>query len=325
MRRREFLGVLSTAASTWPLLAHAQQPMPSLGLLTSTNLQEWAVSAIGKGLDETGYAEGRNLTVLRRSAEAQFDRLPALAAELVGRKVSVILATGSPVPARAAKAATANIPIVFAYGGDPVADGLVASFNRPGGNVTGATFIGTVLTAKRLELLRDIAPRIVDVALLVNPMGTLAEGQIKDTNAAAPMLGLHIHVINGSSESEIDEAFATMARLKVDAVLVGTDPAFGPARQNQLADLASRYRIPAMYGSGGYVDAGGLMSYGANLADTWRQAGIYVGRILKGEKPSDLPVIQPTKFEMSINLKAAKALGLEVPPKLLFTADKVIE
>ena len=323
MRRREFIALVGGAAAC-PFATNAQQPMPTIGLLTPSNLPEWAVSGIRKGLDEAGYTEGRNLTVLYRSAEGQFDRLPALAGELVNRQVSVILATGSPVPARAAKAATTNIPIVFAYGGDPVGDGLVASFNRPGGNVTGATFIGAALTAKRLELLRDIAPRIVDVALLVNPKSTLAENQIKDANAAAPLLGLRIHVINGTSDSEIDEAFATMDRLKVDALLVSTDPAFGFI-QKQLSDLASRYRIPTMYNSRGYVEAGGLISYGANLADTWRQASLYVGRILKGEKPSDLPVVQPTKFETIISIKMAKALGLEVPQKLLFTADEVIE
>jgi len=325
MNRRDFLGVLSGAVAGWPVAVCAQQPMPTIGLLTATALQGWTASAIRRGLDETGYAEGRNVTVLSRSADGQFDRLPALASELVSRQVSVILATGSPVPARAAKAVTTTIPIVFAYGGDPVSDGLVASLNRPGGNVTGATFIGTALTAKRLELLRDIAPRIVDVALLVNPKGTIAEGQIKDTHAAAPLLGLRIHIINGSSESEIDEAFATMSRLKVDALLVSTDPAFGFARQKQLTDLALRYRIPAIYGTRPYADGGGLISYGANPADTWRQAGVYVGRILKGEKPSDLPIIQPVKFETIINLKTAKALGIEVPPKLLFTADEVIE
>jgi putative tryptophan/tyrosine transport system substrate-binding protein len=325
MRRREFITLICSAMA-WPNAVRAQQSMPSIGLLTSTNLHSWNINAIRKGLDEAGYVEGRNLTILRRSAEGQLDRLPALAADLVRRQVSVILATGSPVPARTAKAATTKIPVVFAYGGDPVGDGLVASFNRPGGNVTGATFIGTALTAKRLELLREVAPRIIDVALLVNPKGTLAEDQIKDANAAAPLLGLRLHVVNASSESEIDGAFVTMDRLKVSALLVGIDPAFGVHRQKQLADLASRYRIPTMYGSArGYVDSGGLMSYGANIADTWRQASVYVGRILKGEQPSDLPIIQPTKFELIINLKAAKALGLEIPPKFLFTADEVIE
>ncbi len=323
MRRREFI-MLAGGAAAWPMAARAQQQMPTIGLLTPSNLPEWAVGGIRKGLGETGYTEGRNLAVLHRSAEGQFDRLPGLAGELVSRQVSVILATGSPVPARTAKAATTNIPIVFAYGGDPVRDGLVASFNRPGGNVTGATFIGTALTAKRLELLRDIASHIVNVALLVNPKSTLAENQIKDANAAAPLLGLRIHVVDASSDGEIDEAFATMARLKVDALLVSTDPAFGFI-QKQLSDLAFRYRIPAMYNSRGYVEAGGLISYGPDLADTWRQASVYVGRILKGEKPSDLPIVQPTKFETIISIKVAKALGLEVPQKLLFTADEVIE
>jgi putative ABC transport system substrate-binding protein len=229
------------------------------------------------------------------------------------------------VPARVAKAATSTIPIVFAYGGDPVADGLVASLNRPGGNVTGATFIGTALTAKRLEFLRDIAPRVADVALLVNPKSTIAESQIKDALEATRVLGQRLHVVNASSESEIDDAFATMERLNADALLVSTDPLFGFLHAKQIVDLAARYKIPAVYPSRGDVDAGGLMSYGANLPDTWRQAGVYVGRILKGAKPSDLPVIQPAKFELIINLKTAKALGLEVPSKLFFLADEIIE
>jgi putative ABC transport system substrate-binding protein len=277
------------------------------------------------GLAAGGYVEGRNLTIIHRSAENQFDRLPALAAELVKSQVSIIFATGSPVPARAAKATTSTIPIVFAYGGDPVGDGLVESFNRPGGNVTGATFIGTALTPKRMELLREILPHVSDVGLLVNPKGTLAEGQIKEAKAAAQALGLALHVVNAISESEFDEAFAEMSRLKVGAFFPSTDPLFGLSGRGLHITMAYRYGIPAI--CNGRVDAvaGGLVSYGPDLADTWRQAGVYVSRILNGEKPSELPVVQPTKFELVINLKTAKRFGIEIPPTLLNRADEVIE
>jgi putative tryptophan/tyrosine transport system substrate-binding protein len=325
MRRRDFIAALG-GATVWPLAARAQQaPAATIGLLTALNLAEWATKAIQKGLDETGYVEGRNLTIISRSAEGQFDRLPALAADLVKSQVAVILATGSPVPARTAKAATTTIPIVFAYGGDPVADGLVASFNRPGANVTGATFSGAALMAKRMELLREIVPQASDVALLVNPKGTLAEAQIRDATAAAQTLGQRLHVLNVSTESEIDDAFAEMSRLKVGAFIVSTDPFFGFLGRDRLVTLAARYKIPSMFNARVDTDVGGLISYGANLADTWRQAAVYVGRILKGEKPSDLPVMQPTKFEMVINLKVAKALGLDISPTLLSRADEVIE
>ena len=316
MKRRKFVGLVS-GAMVGASAVQAQQPAPVIGLLASTTIGDWAIEATRKGLGEAGYVEGRNLTVLYRSAEGQFDRLPALAADLVSRQVTVIFATGSPVPARAAKAATTTIPIVFAYGGDPVADGLVASFNRPGGNVTGATFLGSALTGKRLELMHEIVPQAVDVALLVNPGGTLAESQVKDATAATQALGQHLHVINGGSESEIDEAFATMSQLRIGALVISTDPTFGFLRRDQLVALASRYRIPTMYNSRPAADAGGLISYGTNLADTWRDAGLYIGRILKGEKPSALPVVLSSKFETIINLKTARALGLEIPPRLL--------
>ncbi len=322
MKRREFIAGISASAA-WPAVARAQQP--TLGLLSSSELADWAIKGFRAGLAEGGYAEGRNLTVIYRSAENQFDRLPALAAELVKSQVSVIFATGSPVPARAAKAATSTMPIVFAYGGDPVGDGLVESFNRPGGNVTGATFIGTALTSKRMELLREILPQVSDVALLVNPKGTLANIQIKEAKAAAQDLGLALHVINSISESEFDEAFATMSRLKVGAFLVSTDPLFGFDGRGLYVTMALRYGIPAICVGRADVFAGGLFSYGANMPDTWRQAGVYVGRILKGEKPSELPVVQPAKFELVINLKTAKQLGIDVPPTLLIRADEVIE
>ncbi len=324
MRRREFVGLVGSAA-VWPALAQAEPPIPAIGVLTATKMDDWVTRALTKGLGEAGYAEGRNLTIVRRSAEGRLDRLAALAADLVGSKVSVIVATGGPVPTRAAEAATRTIPIVFAYGGDPVADGLVASFNHPGGNVTGATFIGSAFSAKRLELLKQIAPGVADVALLVNPKGTLAGSQVRDATVAARTLGQRLHVIDGANESEIDEAFTTMSRLKVGGLLVGTDPTYAFLRRDQLVGLASRHRIPAIYDSRSYTDVGGLISYGTDVRDVIRQGGVYVGRILKGEKPADLPVEQPTKFELVINLATAKTLGLTVPPPMLARADEVIE
>jgi putative ABC transport system substrate-binding protein len=325
MRRREFISLVGGAAVAHPLAALAQQQaMSVIGLLTATNLNFDQLKSIQKGFEESGYVEGRNLAIVYRSADSQYDRLPMLAADLVDRKVSAILAVGGPIPARAAKAATSKIPIIFSYGGDPVSDGLVASFNRPGGNVTGVTFIGTTLTTKKLELLLEIAPGVTDIALLVNPAGTLAEIQIKDTKEAVQKLGQRFHVANASSQGEIDLAFAAISQSKVGALVVGTDPIFAASR-GQLIALAARYRIPTIYNIREYSEAGGLMSYGGSLTDAWRQAAVYVSRILKGEKPADLPVIQPTKFELIINLKTAKALGLTVPPQLLARADEVIE
>ena len=323
MKRRDVIALIGLSAA-WPTIVQAQQ-QPVLGLLSSSELADWAIGPFRAGLEEGGYVEGRNLTVIRRSADNQFDRLPALAAELVNAHVSIIFATGSPVPARSAKAATQTIPIVFAYGGDPVADGLVASFNRPGGNVTGATFIGTQLLSKRMGLLREILPQVSDVALLVNPKGTLAEAQISEAKAAAQSLGLNLHIVNASSESEFDEAFATMSRLKVGAFLASTDPLFGFNGKDLYVKKGLSAGIPPI--SVGRIDvaAGGLFSYGPDLPDTWRQAGAYVARILKGEKPADLPVVQPTKFELVVNLKVAKQLGIDVPPALLTRADDVIE
>jgi putative ABC transport system substrate-binding protein len=325
MRRREFITLLGGTAAAWPLSARAQQQaMTVIGLLTARNLQFFELKAVQKGLSEGGYVEGRNLAIIYRSADGQFDRLPMLAADLVDSKVSLILAIGSPVPARVAKAATSTIPIVFSYGGDPVSDNLVASLNRPDGNVTGATFIGTTLAAKKLELLREIAPETTDFGLLVNPTGTLAEIQIKDVREAIQKLGQRLHVANVSSGGEIEGAFTTMTKLKVGALLVGTDPIF-PVYRDQLVALALRYKIPTIYNAGEYCKVGGLMSYGASILNTWSQAGAYAARILKGEKPADLPVMQPTKFELVINLKTAKALGLTVPKQLLTRADEVIE
>jgi putative ABC transport system substrate-binding protein len=298
--------------------------MPVIGLLTATPQRDDQLRALQQGLSEGGYVEGRNLAIIYRSADNQYDRLPALAVDLVARQVSVILALGSPVPARAAMAATKTIPIVFAYGGDPVSDNLVASFNRPGGNITGVTMLAATLAAKLLELLREIVPQVTDVALLVDPKSTLAEIQIKDARAAAHILGQRLHVVNASSEKEIDAAFAAINQMKAGALLVGVSPVFNLLR-DQLAALAARYKIPTMYPNRDYPMAGGLMSYGASMKDTWRQAGVYVSRILKGAKPADFPVVQPTKFELVINLKTAKMLGLAIPDKMMALADEVIE
>jgi putative tryptophan/tyrosine transport system substrate-binding protein len=326
MRRRDFLGVVSGASVAWPLAARAQNAkMPVIGLLTLANLPDWAMNAIRTGLNDAGFVEDRNLTMMVRSAEGQFDRLPALAADLAKSEVKAILATGSPVPARTAKAATTTIPIVFAYGGDPVADGLVDSLNQPGGNVTGATFIGSALLAKRMEILREIVPQATDIALLVNPKGTLAERQVRDGTAAAHTLGQRLHVLNTSTESDIDEAFATMSRLNVGAFIVSTDPFFGFVGRDHLVMQAQNYKIPGIYNGRDELGAGGLVSYGPKLPDTWRQAGLYVGLILQGKKPSELPVMQPTRFEMIINLKTARKLELTIPPTLLTRADEVIE
>ena len=323
MRRREFLALISVSAA-WPAVARAEQ-QPTLGLLSSSVLADWVAKGLRRGLEEGGYGEGRNLTIVYRSADNQFDRLPMLATELVKSDVSVIFATGSPVPARSAKAATSTIPIVFAYGGDPVADGLVASFNRPDGNVTGATFFGTALTSKRMGLLREILPQVSDVALLVNPKGTLAEVQINEAKEAAKTLGLTLHIVNVVSEDEFDDAFATMSRLKVGAFLSSTDPLFGFNGRTLHLTKGLHHGIPSICIGRQDVIGGGLFSYGPDMSDTWRQAGLYVGRILKGEKPSDLPVMQPTRFELVINLKTAKQLGIDISPVMLARADDVIE
>jgi putative ABC transport system substrate-binding protein len=324
MRRRDFIAMLATSILC-PATARAQQPVASMGLLTATDLADWTMTAIRAGLEEAGYVEGRNLTIAMRSAEGRFDRLPALVDDLVKQQVGVIYATGSPVPARLAKVATSTIPIVFAYGGDPVADGLVASLNQPGANVTGATFIGSALLTKRMELLRQILPDVTDIALLVNPKGTLAERQVKDATVAAPSLGQRLHVLNTSTVDELDTAFAVMSERKIGAYIVSTDPFFGFVGHQRLLELSLRYRLPGVYNARREMSEGGLMSYGPVLADTWQQAGAYAGRILKGEKPSSLPVMQPVRFEMVINLKIAKNLGLTIPPAVLALADEVIE
>jgi putative tryptophan/tyrosine transport system substrate-binding protein len=326
MRRRALIGRTAAGLLAVPFAAHAQKTANAVaGLLTPVTFDAEVLDALRKGLSERGYVEGRNLTLVSRSAEGQLDRLPALAAELVARKVSVIMGVGGPLPARSAKAVTATIPIVFAYGGDPVIDGLVASFNRPGGNVTGATFIGTSLIAKRFQLLRELLPRMAEVALLVNRKSTLAEPQIKDAETAANAMGLRLRVVEAGTAAEIDTAFETINQAKVDALVLTTDPTFGLIHTKQIIASVMRYKIPSVHPTKTETTDGALMSYGASFNEAVRQAAVYAGRILDGEKPADLPVLQPTTFELIINLKTARALGLTVPPSLLAVADQVIE
>jgi putative ABC transport system substrate-binding protein len=327
MRRREFLGVLGGASAAWPLLAVAQQSaISTIGFLSSRSPGESAgvVAAFREGLFQAGFVEGRNLAIAFRWAEGQYDRLPAMAAELVNLRVSVLYSAGGPPAAFAAKAATSSIPIVFSAVSDPVQVGLVASLNRPGGNVTGMSLFASDLWAKSVELLKEFVPTAKTVAYLVNPSSPTLEIYSKGAAAAASALSVDIHLLNASTEQGLDEAFAGLVKLGVHGLVVPNEP-FLDSRRDKIVALAARYKVPAIYSLREYVTVGGLASYGPSLADAYRRSAVYAGRILKGEKPVDLPVQQPAKFDLVINLKAAKALSLIVPPTLLARADEVIE
>ena len=324
MTRRSFIRLLGGAAAAWPLAAlPQQQAMPVIGVLVGGVSPETPLPAFRKGLGEGGYFEGRNVAFEIRHTY-QNDRLPALAAELVERSVTLIFATGNANAARAAKAATATIPIVFSNGGDPVMLGLVAGMNRPGGNVTGVSYYTAALVTKRLGLLRELLPQIGTIGFLTNPTNLVSDAATRDAQAAARSIGQQLVTFKASTEQELDAAFARAGELRIGALIVDVD-AFFAGRHAQIVALAARYRIPASYGNRAYVAAGGLMSYADDRLVSRRQAGLYAARILKGEKPADLPVLQPTKFELVINLVAAKALGLDVPAMLLALADEVME
>jgi putative ABC transport system substrate-binding protein len=325
MRRREFIGLLGGAAA-WPLTARAQSK-PVIGFLSSRSPGESTsvVAAFRKGLREGGFIEGQNIEIAFRWAEGRYDRLSSLAAELVERHVDVVVAAGGTPAALAAKAATATIPVVITAANDPIQLGLVASLNRPGGNVTGMATLTTVLAAKCIEILHEVLPGTQTIAYLLNPLNPTAEAEAKEASAAASALGIQLRVLNASSERDLDGAFATVTKLRVGALGVGPDAGLLASHRDKLVALAAQYAVPACYPWREYVLAGGLMSYGTSLNDSYRQAGTYAARILKGEKPTDLPVVLPSKFELVINLKSAKTLGLTVPLPLLIRADEVIE
>jgi putative ABC transport system substrate-binding protein len=328
MKRREFITLLvGSSVAGWPLTARAQQSaMPVVGFLHSASPESFQrlAAAFREGLREKGYVEGQNIAIEQRWAEGEYDRLPALAAELVGRGVAVLATMGGEGPALAAKAATSTIPVVFVSGGDPVKLGLVAGINRPGGNVTGINQFTSSLEKKRLGLLHDLVPRADLIAVLINPSRSVANLQRAEIAEAAAQLGVKTLILTATREAEFDPAFATIAVQRIGALLCAADPFFF-SRRAALVALCVRYGVPAIFEFRDFVDAGGLMSYGTDLADSYRQCGIYVGRLLKGERPSELPVVQSTKFEMVINLKTARKLGLEVPADLLTLADEVIE
>ena len=324
MRRRGFITLLSGVAVGWPFAARAQQPVVGVLGPGSQESDAFRITALSQGLKQAGYVEGQTVAIEYRGAEGQFDRFPALVADLVRRQVSVI-ATGSTPTARAAQAGTTTVPVVFSIASDPVQLGLVASLNRPGGNLTGVTVLGVELGSKRLELLHELVPRATVMALLVNPTNpSLAETISKDAQAAARILGLQLHVLHASTERDIDAAFATLLQLRAGGLVVSSDTFFTSQLQ-QLVALTLRHAVPAIFHVRKFAAAGGLMSYAASFAEAWRQVGVYCSRILKGEKPADLPVVQSTRVQLVIKLKTAKALGLTVPLPLLARADEVIE
>ncbi|MFL4971903.1 MAG: ABC transporter substrate-binding protein [Xanthobacteraceae bacterium] len=325
MRRREFITMLGGAAA-WPLPLSAQQPgMPVIGLLNSASADTFAdrLRAFRQGLKDTGHVEGDNVTIVYRWADGQSDRLPALADDLLRRQVALIAALGG-AAAFAAKAATTTVPIVFNVDDDPVKLGLVGNLARPSGNLTGTNFLSAELTTKRLELLRELVPAAARVAVLANPTYPTGKSTVKDLAAVAPAMGLQLQVLNARTNHEINAAFATLARAPSDALFVAGDPFF-TSRRFQLVNLTSRHAVPATFGTREFAEAGGLMSYGSNIADAWRQVGAYAGRILAGAKPADLPVVQASKFELVINAETARMLGIAIPHSLLALADEVIE
>ncbi len=326
MKRRQFMALLGGATAASPLAAGAQAAMPVVGLLSSVAFESRPdqIAAFHRGLNESGFVEGKNVKVEYRSADNHIERLPALAADLVSRGVAVIITIGGDISAQAAKTATVTIPIVIVIGGDPVERGYVASLNRPDGNLTGVSFLVNLLVTKRLELLNELMPRGTKVGVLVNPINPNTEPSLRELRTAAQTLGRELFVAWAGAERDIDLAFAAFAREKVGAVLVEADPFF-LARKEQVVALAAMHALPTIYSFSEFAAAGGLMSYGTSLADAYRQAGVYGARILKGEKPADLPVIQPTKFELVLNLKTARALGLDIPPTLLARAHEVLD
>jgi ABC-type uncharacterized transport system substrate-binding protein len=326
MRRRKFIKLIGGAAATWPLAAWAQQAMPVIGFLSTGSPQSdvFRLAAVRQGLVEAGYVEGRNFVFEHRWAEDQYERLPALAAELVRRRVALIVTGGGSTSTVAAKSATATIPIVFVTGTDPIKLGLVASLNRPGGNITGVSFLVNTLVAKQFEVLHEAVPKTALIGYLVNPTYTNAEADTRNVLAAAEVVGQKLLLVQAHTDSELEAAFVTLTQQRAGALLVGADPFFFD-RRDKLVELAARQKVPAIYFLREFASAGGLMSYGTSITEAYRIVGLYAGRILKGEKPAELPVQQSTKVELVVNLKTAKALGLTVPPALLARADEVIE